>query len=96
MNEVTTLDSRTETTAREAPAYVGSESGHAAWGQPPISHYHFTMVGGTLRGQLISGTYCSFSEDRLPTVIDSQLAAEFAAWERVSDEALVAFEESLG
>lgn len=88
------IDSREALVGHDVPVYVTSESKESEWGQPAASLYVFTIVGDRLFGQPIAGVYLpSPPLDILP--IDSRLAAEFAAWEAASDEALVNFEATL-
>jgi hypothetical protein len=85
------IDSRTVTVQRDVPMYISSEPPDSEWGQPPASHYVFTIVGNRLLGQPIAGASLpSPSSDILP--VDPLLAAEFEAWDAASDEALANFE----
>jgi hypothetical protein len=103
---MTKTDSRTKTALdMESPymdiepsgLYMTSESKRSAWGQPPISHYVFTVVDGALHGQLVSqesDVYASLSAECL-FVVEPQLDLEFQAWDTLSDEALIDFEQQL-
>lgn len=92
---MTMIDSRTQTVRIDAPVYATSEPESSEWGQPPASHYFFTIIGTTLRGQLISGVYVPLPRVAIPSVVDPQLAAELEVWDAASDEALAAFEAGL-
>ena len=92
------LDSRTETFMAAASPYVTSApmDPDYHWGQPPASHYVFIVVGDTLRGQPISDIkeVCVASHRMgYPPVVESQLDEEFQAWDMLSDEALMNFEQ---
>jgi hypothetical protein len=94
------IDSRTETVIEAACPYMTSAPVDLDyhWGQPPASHYVFIVVGDTLRGQPISDIkeiYVSSHHMEYPPVIESQLDREFQAWDMLSDEALVSFEQEL-
>ncbi|HEC33704.1 MAG TPA: hypothetical protein ENI37_03185 [Chloroflexi bacterium] len=91
---MTVLDSRTQTIGVDTLVYATSEPESSEWGQPPASHYFFTIIGTTLHGQLISGVYPSPGL-AIPSVVDPQLAAELEAWDAASDEVLAAFEAGL-
>ncbi len=88
------IDSRKLTVQRDTPVYVTSEPKDSKWGQPPASHYVFTVVGTRLFGEPIAGVYLIVSSSDIWTA-DSLLVAEFEAWERASDEALTSFEAML-
>lgn len=90
---MTRLDSRTETINEVAFPYVNSapidQDYH--WGQPPASYYSFIVLGNTLRGQPVS----DIREAYLPSH-DIALDDELQAWDALSDEALMCFEQELG
>jgi hypothetical protein len=88
------LDSRANTLEKDIPRYITSESGQSAWGQPAASSYVFAILDEVLYGQPIAGIYFPVR----PSAIeynDSNLTAEFEAWDTASDEALQYFEEEL-
>ena len=94
------IDSRTETLMEAAPPYMTSAplDPDYHWGQPPASHYVFTVVGDTLRGQPISDikeVHVSSHRMGHPPVVESQLDEEFQAWDILSDKALMNFEQEL-
>ena len=88
------LDSRTQTVKPRVNSYATSASPNNDWGQPPASQYVFQIDGNRLIGNLIEGTYITLLTQ--PTLEDSRLSAEFAAWEAASDETLQKLEDSLG
>jgi len=65
------------------------------WGQPPITHYTFVVIEGLMYGQPIAEPYYRPEAPADVEILDSDLAAEFEAWEAASDEALAAFEAYL-
>lgn len=96
MKAIEVLDSRTIVAGSEERLYGGSESPSRDWGQPPASYYYLDVIGGTLYGQPTFEAFFAYMADDLVVVLDSELKAEFEAWEAASDEALTLFEEGLG
>jgi hypothetical protein len=88
------LNSRVSQLSVNARQYVTSESGTSEWGQPSASQYVFVIQGRRLLGKLLAGIYLSSAPDEIQP-ISLQLAAELAAWDALSDEALMNFESSL-
>ena len=64
------------------------------WGQLAASKYVFWIEGHALRGTLVSGVYYSIQSAQTADH-KSALAAELEAWDSLSDEALLSFEETL-
>lgn len=90
-----TLDSSTVSIKHEEPVYVTSSPGDDdAWGHPPVNQY-IVVVRVRSLGEPIAGVYVPTLSLHTPSVIDPQLALEFAAWEAASDEALAHFEAKL-
>ncbi len=76
--------------------YVSSAPQSDTWVQLPASHYAFAQKDGVLYGQLIAGVYHqSPIPSESPYRLSPELAAEFEALERASDEALSDFESGL-
>lgn len=90
------LNSSTTEVEFAPSAYVSSAPARDAWGQPPASHYAFILKDGVLFGQLVAGVYRqSRASEVSVSALAAELAAEFAALEKASDEALMNFESSL-
>jgi hypothetical protein len=90
------LDSKTEQIgSKETSPYVGSEAGtENAWGQPPLSHYFIVRDGQILRGRT-ENDISLHQDSRIELVLDIDLEEEFEAWDLLSDEALISFEQGL-
>lgn len=87
------LDSRSATVSSKKNYYVTSEPQEDSWGQPPASHYVLYVQGDRLVGAPIAGVYATSPSSEI--TFEAQLAAEFAAWEAASDEAILSFEQKL-
>lgn len=87
-------DSRSATVSSNMTLYVTSEPRENSWGQPPASHYILFVRDNRLVGEPIAGVYAASPSADL-NFSQARLAAEFAAWEAASDEALVDFEQGL-
>lgn len=86
------LDSRTTSIrVRRRLMYVASEPPGSEWGQPAASYFHFIRDGSILRGQPIAAVYLPWTPLESPPM-SPKLAAEFEAWDTLSDEALANFE----
>ena len=90
---MTILSSATRTVATSRESFcVYSEE----WGQPPASHHLIQIQGDEgPEGEPQDGSIY-VATGPIEAVKDAQLEAEFAAWERASDEALLGFEAGLG
>jgi hypothetical protein len=71
-------------------AFIVSET----WGQPPASHYRFSVEGDRMFGFLISSKESSSADSHKPASL-SELQAETGGWDSLSDEAFLDFEDSL-
>ena len=87
-------DSRSATASSSQTLYVTSEPQENSWGQPPASHYVLFVRDNRLVGELVAGVYAVSPSADL-NFSQARLAAEFAAWESASDEAIVNFEQGL-
>ncbi len=91
-----TLASQQNTVYARPAAYVSSESGMSQWGQPPASHYVFSVQGNHLVGHLIQDKYQALRTTVSATTTgDPLLDLDFKAWEKAGDEDWLKFEAQL-
>ena len=89
---MTVFTSATRTVSRSDESfYVGSEG----WGQPPASHHVIDIQGGQHADEEPQASTIYVATGPAAAVPDAELQAEFAAWDRASDEALLDFEAGL-
>jgi len=89
-------DSRTTILEPGSAPYVSSESDDTrTWGQPPATHYVFTVRDSVIVGVPRSGIYTQAIDATSRQWPDSSLLAELSAWESASDQDLDSFERSL-
>jgi|GEM_PF-4694509 len=89
-------DSRVPVLRPEPAPYVSSESqATQSWGQPPASHYVFTVKDSVIIGVLRSGIYAQATDESSRRWPDSTVLAEIALWDEASDYDLRSFEAGL-
>lgn len=89
------VNSRSQTVGRASKSrYITSESGVDTWGQPPASHYRFRLVGVRMFGTPVVVELVTQSTPRKDSS-EAELNSELAIWDSLSDEALLAFEDSM-
>jgi len=89
-------DSRATILESGSTPYVSSESDATRlWGQPPATHYVFTVRDSVIVGVPRSGIYAEAVDTSFRRWPDSSLLAELSAWDLASDQDLQSFEESL-
>ena len=89
-------DSRATIPEPGTSPYVSSESGATQlWGQPPATHYVFTIRDSVIIGIPRSGIYAEAMDIATPQWPDSSLLSELAIWELASDRDLQSFERDL-
>jgi hypothetical protein len=90
---MTVISSATRTLSRSSETlYVTSEE----WGQPPASHQVIEIQANQDTGEQPQNESVYVAIGPVQPVVDPELEAEFAAWDRASDEALFNFEAGLG
>ena len=87
-------DSRVPIIREVGPVYVTSAPRDSEWGQPSASYYVFVTDGSRMHGELVSDIYMPSPPSETLTSA-SRLAFEFEAWDALSDEALMHFEQEL-
>ena len=89
---MTVISSATRTVTRSWETfYIGSEE----WGQPPASHTLIIIQGDRDTEEQPQASSIYVATGPIGAAIDAELQAEFAAWDRASDEALWNFEAGL-